>query len=71
MKVKHNNKKILWFSFLIIFCLVGIFLIYQIMEFNKNHPLRYHKLTPIRLESVQNLDKPLLNIENQQFFLEN
>jgi hypothetical protein len=38
---------------------------------NTNHPLRYHKLTPIRLESVQNLDKPLLNIENQQFFLEN
>jgi len=71
MKVKYNNKKMLWFSFLIIFCIVGLILIYQIMKFNKNHPLRYHKLTPIHLESVQHIDKPLLDIENQQFFLEN
>jgi hypothetical protein len=71
MKVKHNNKKILWFSFLIIFCLVGIFLIYQIMKFNKNHALRFHKLSPPRLESIEHVDKPLLKIENQQFFLEN
>ena len=71
MKAKYNNKKILWFSFLIIYSLVGLFIIYNIMKINKNHALRFHKLSPPVLESIEHVDKPLLNIINQQFFLEN
>ena len=71
MKAKYNNKKILWFSFLVIYSLVGLFIIYNIMKVNKNHALRFHKLSPPRLESIEHVDKPLLNIINQQFFIEN
>lgn len=71
MKAKYNNKKILWFSFLIIYSLLGLFIIYNIMKVNKNHALRFHKLSPPRLESIEHVDKPLLNIINQQFFIEN
>ena len=71
MKANYNYKKNIWFSLLIIYSLMGIFLIFYLMKMNKNHALRYHLLSPSRLESIEHVDVPLLNIINQQFLLEN
>ena len=71
MKAKYNYKKIFEFLFLIIYIIICLTLIWNIIKINKNHLLRYHNLSPKLLESIENVDTPLVSSIQRKFFLRN